>query len=227
MIPLRDSQRSYSTPYVTGLLILFNVMVFLYTVALDSYSRNHFIAVYGMVPARLHLETLLTSMFLHGGWLHLIGNMWFLWIFGDNIEDRIGHVRYLIFYILSGLAAGAIHVASVTMGVHMGILSPRHLSVPTIGASGAIAGVMGAYFVSFPRARVLTLVPIFIFVQLMELPAYIFLGIWFVVQFFNGSFALLGGSQSFGGVAWWAHIGGFAAGALLVKLLARKPPRIH
>ena len=157
MIPLRDSQPSYSTPYVTIGLIVVNVLVFLYTVALDPFSRNQFIMEYGMIPAHLQWLDLLTSMFLHGGWLHLIGNMWFLWVFGDNIEDTLGHGKYLLFYLLCGVAASMTQFA-------LGMDS----RVPTVGASGAIAGVMGAYFFLYPYARVVTLIFIFFFFEKLE-----------------------------------------------------------
>jgi len=153
-----------------------------------------------------------TSMFLHGGWLHLIGNMWYLWIFGDNVEDRLGKARFLAFYLLSGIAAGVIHYLSSPV-------SP----VPTVGASGAIAAVLGAYAVTYPRARVITLVPIVFFFQILALPALLVLGFWFVYQFFLGTLSLAWGPRGAGGVAWWAHIGGFAFGAVAIKLL--KPTR--
>jgi membrane associated rhomboid family serine protease len=153
----------------------------------------------------------LTSMFLHGGWLHLIGNMWYLWIFGDNIEDRIGHFSYLIFYLLCGLGAG---IAHTTLNYDS--------TAPSIGASGAIAGVLGAYLVSYPFARVLTLVPIFVFLQVIEIPALIVLGFWFLVQFLYGATALASATGNSGGVAWWAHVGGFIVGMILVSLFPRK-----
>ena len=212
MIPLRDSQRSYSTPYVTILLIVCNVLVFLFTVSLDPYSRNDFLTVYGMVPARLRWDTLLTSMFLHGGWLHVIGNMWFLWIFGDNVEDVLGHWVYLLFYVLCGVAAALTQL----------MLSPDS-RVPTVGASGAIAGVMGAYLVKFPHARIVTLVFLFVFVTTVEVPAALMLAFWFVMQLFSGV-GTIGHSQiSQGGVAWFAHVGGFLAGILLILMLPTKP----
>jgi membrane associated rhomboid family serine protease len=212
MIPLRDSQRSYSTPYVTILLIVCNALVFLYTVSLDPYSQNDFLTVYGMVPARLRWDTLLTSMFLHGGWLHVIGNMWFLWIFGDNVEDVLGHWVYLLFYVLCGVAAGLTQL----------MLSPDS-RVPTVGASGAIAGVMGAYLVKFPHARIVTLVFLFVFVTTVEVPAALMLAFWFVMQLFSGV-GTIGHSQiSQGGVAWFAHVGGFLAGILLILMLPTKP----
>ena len=212
MIPLRDSQRSYSTPYVTILLIVCNVLVFLFTVSLDPYSRNDFLTVYGMVPTRLRWDTLLTSMFLHGGWLHVIGNMWFLWLFGDNVEDVLGHWVYLLFYVLCGVAAALTQL----------MLSPDS-RVPTVGASGAIAGVMGAYLVKFPHARIVTLVFLFVFVTTVEVPAALMLAFWFVMQLFSGV-GTIGHSQiSQGGVAWFAHVGGFLAGVLLILILPTKP----
>jgi membrane associated rhomboid family serine protease len=203
MIPLRDSQPSYSTPFVTVSLIAVNVLVFLMQVTTDPFTLNHVIAYYGLVPARLHASAFLSSIFLHGGWWHLIGNMWFLWIFGDNVEDILGHGKYLLFYLLCGVAAGLVHVA-FSGGSHL----------PTIGASGAIAGVMGAYLVKFPRSHIMTLVPIFFFLTTMEFPAWVMLLYWFVIQFF------IGYSQvSQGGVAWLAHVGGFLAGIALIYAL--------
>jgi len=213
MIPLRDSQRSYSAPVITILLIAANVGVFFYELGLDLFSRNDFIRIYGIVPNHLHAVSLLTSMFLHGGWLHLIGNMWFLWIFGDNIEDILGHGKYLAFYLLCGLAAGGAHVL-LNFGSH----------IPTIGASGAVAGVMGAYLVKFPRSRILTLVPVFVFLTTFELPAYIILAYWFVIQFFSGVGSVAYFQSSRGGVAWFAHVGGFVAGILLIYLMRPHEP---
>lgn len=172
---------------------------------------------YGVVPNEIYqalhggifksyaLITLVTSLFLHGGWLHLGGNMLYLWIFGDNVEDKLGHVRYFFFYLLCGLAASSLHI----------YITPTS-TLPTVGASGAISGVLGAYVLMFPKARVLTLIPIFIFIQLAELPAYIIIGLWFVLQFFNGVLSLGYTTSSMGGVAWWAHVGGFVAGLILV-----------
>jgi len=151
-------------------------------------------------------------MFLHGGWLHLIGNMWFLWIFGDNIEDRLGHLRYLVFYLVCGLGAGLAHT-----------LFNLSSAIPTIGASGAVAGVLGGYLLLYPHARVLTLLPWFF---ALELPAYVVLALWFVIQLFSGTASLGARDASAGGVAWWAHIGGFLLGLALVKLFAQKSPRV-
>ncbi|HXN48350.1 MAG TPA: rhomboid family intramembrane serine protease [Bryobacteraceae bacterium] len=212
MIPLRDTQRSYSTPVVTILLIAVNAVVFLFELSLDPWSRNQLLATYGLVPAKLHLVSFLTSMFLHGGWLHIIGNMWFLWIFGDNIEDILGHVQYLVFYLLCGFAAAATQIA----------LSPDSW-VPTIGASGAIAGVMGAYLIKFPHSRIRALVFIFIFFTTVELPAAWFLLYWFVIQLFSGA-GSLENARANQGVAWFAHVGGFIAGIVLVKILPTSKP---
>ncbi len=208
MIPLRDSQPSYSTPVVTAGLIVANVLVFLHQVSLDHFSLDHFIRTYAIVPARFEFSTLFTSMFLHGGWLHLIGNMWFLWIYGDNVEDILGGLRYLVFYLLCGVAAGLAHVLT-------NIGSP----VPTIGASGAVAGVMGAYLVKFPHSRIVTLIPIFFLLTTVELPAVLILIYWFLIQIFSGMAAVGQMASAQGGVAWFAHVGGFVAGMVLISLM--------
>jgi membrane associated rhomboid family serine protease len=223
MIPFRDNIPSRSTPIITVCLILINILVFIYELSLGR-ALEPFVFQWGVIPAAVvnwpqsDLPVLavvlpfLTSMFLHGGWLHLIGNMWYLWIFGDNVEDRLGHSAFLIFYLLSGLGAGVVHT-------FLNVNS----TVPSVGASGAIAGVLGAYLVSYPFARVLTAVPIFVFIQVIEIPALIVLGFWFVMQFFNGAAALAVTSvRDAGGVAWWAHVGGFVIGILLVGLFPRK-----
>ncbi len=208
MLPLRDSQPSYTKPYVTISLIGVNVAVFLYELSLDHFSLNHFIALYALIPGRFHLGALLTSMFLHGGWLHLIGNMWFLWIYGDNIEDALGHAKYLVFYLLCGFAAGLVQ-----------LLPDPGSRLPTLGASGAIAGVMGAYLIKFPRSRIVTLVPIFFFLTTVEIPASMMLIYWFAIQFFSGVGSIGSARVSQGGVAWFAHIGGFLAGMALIYLM--------
>ena len=208
MIPLRDSQPSYSKPLVTIALIAVNTLVFLFQVTLDPFSLNHFIMSFGLVPDRLQWSALVTSMFLHGGWLHLIGNMWFLWIYGDNVEDILGHGKFLLFYLLCGIAAGLFHV-----------VFNGDSRLPTVGASGAIAGVMGAYMVKFPRSRIITLVFIFFFVTTMEIPASVMLVYWFVVQFFSGVGSIGYSHLSQGGVAWFAHVGGFLAGIGLIFAL--------
>ena len=211
MIPLRSTERVRSTATVTLILILINTVVFLYEQMLPSWALDSFIAHYGIVPDRLRVSSMLTSMFLHGGWLHLIGNMWFLWVFGRNVEDLIGSGRFFIFYILCGLAAAVVHV----------FFNP-YSRVPTVGASGAIAGVMGAYVIKFPRARITTLVPIFIFITTMEIPAVFLLLYWFAIQFFSGVGSIGYSQVSSGGVAWFAHVGGFLAGMLLVNLFGEK-----
>lgn len=213
MIPLRDTQPSRSVPLVTIALIVLNTIVFFYEVSLEDYSLNYFIASYGVIPDRLEPSTLVTSMFLHGGWLHLIGNMWFLWIFGDNVEDILGRWKYILFYLVCGVAAALFHV----------VTNP-YSRVPTVGASGAIAGVMGAYMLKFPHSRVLTLIPIIIFFTTVELPAIFVLGYWVVIQFFSGAAAIGYSQTSQGGVAFWAHVGGFIAGMVLIKVFPTKPP---
>jgi membrane associated rhomboid family serine protease len=213
MIPLRDTERSYSAPVVTVLIIVANAVAFFYELSLDPWSRNHLITVYGIVPDRLHYVSLLASMFLHGGWLHVIGNMWFLWIFGDNVEDILGHLRYLVFYLLCGLAAAGTH-----------ILLNADSSVPTIGASGAIAGVMGAYLVKFPHSRIVALVFVLLFFTTVELPAMWFLAYWFILQLFSGVGSVASAHQSSQGVAWFAHVGGFLAGIVLIKILPTRRP---
>ena len=221
MIPLRDSIPSRRFPIVNTGLIVLNVLVFLFeSIVLSSDPLQQFAFTWGLVPADFwQMEglhpwiTVFTSMFLHGGWWHLISNMLALYIFGDNVEDRVGHVRYVFFYLISGLVASGAHLVAYSES-----------TIPTVGASGAIAGVLGAYLVLFPQARVLTLVPVFYFLRLIEVPALLYLGFWFVSQLFNGIFALTAVDvfQS-GGVAWWAHIGGFVFGLLVIRLIASRP----
>ena len=209
MIPLRDVVPSRTTPYITITIIALNALAWLFELSLPHQAVNEFIAVYGVVPAAFSAPTLITSMFLHGGWSHVLGNMWYLWIFGDNVEDRFGHAGFLAFYLAGGVTSAVMHVA-----IYPG--SP----IPTVGASGAIAGVLGAYAVLYPRARVVTLVPIVFFLQIVSLPALLVLGLWFVFQFFSGAFALGGAG---GGVAWWAHVWGFIFGmAVTVALGGRR-----
>jgi membrane associated rhomboid family serine protease len=196
---------------MTMLIIVVNVLVFFYQLSLDPYTLNHFISQNGIVPDRFQYRDLFSSMFMHGGWMHLIGNMWFLWIYGDNVEDILGHGKYLLFYLLCGIAAGLVHV----------LLNP-YSRVPTVGASGAIAGVMGAYMVKFPHSRIVTLVPIFIFFTMLEIPALLILAYWFVIQIFSGLGSIGFSNVSRGGVAWFAHVGGFMAGVLLVYMLGTK-----
>ncbi|HUG90131.1 MAG TPA: rhomboid family intramembrane serine protease [Planctomycetaceae bacterium] len=244
MIPLRDNIPSRTTPFVTYAVIAACAVVFFLQLGderREEAGQPTITEQYSMIPARVtkprepveipvdvelrHTRdgrveqvlirrpaapppipawlTLVTSMFLHGGWLHFIGNMWFLYIFGDNVEDRFGHVGYLLFYLLTGLVASLAHYATDPLS-----------AVPSLGASGAIAGVMGGYLVLYPRAMVLTLVPIFFFIQIVVVPAAFFLIVWFAIQFFQGTLAITAMQQEGGGVAFWAHIGGFVAGVL-------------
>jgi len=214
MIPLRDVIPSRTFPFFTIAFIVLNSIAFLFEQTLPGPALDEFIRTYGVVPARLDGLAVVTSMFLHGGWLHFLGNMLYLWIFGDNVEDRLGHGRFVVFYLLCGAAAVVAHVW----------MNP-HSMTPTIGASGAIAGVMGAYFVLYPNSRVLALVPLFIIWEIIEVPAILFLGLWFLMQFFYGvgSMAAKAGVET-GGVAFWAHIAGFLVGMAGVLVL-RKPSR--
>jgi len=209
MIPLRSSEPHYTPATVTLLLIVANVLVFIYELSLGSgWTLNRFIAMNGIVPSRFHASALFTSMFIHGGFLHILGNMWFLWIFGRNIEDILGHGKFLVFYLLCGIAAGLVH-----------ILLNAGSNVPTVGASGAIAGVMGAYLIKFPRARIVTLVPIIIFITTIDIPAAFLLLYWFALQFFNGAGSIGYSQASSGDVAWFAHVGGFLAGMGLILII--------
>jgi membrane associated rhomboid family serine protease len=217
MIPLKDLNPSRTTPFINIGLIVTNFLVFLYQVSLPLHAQKAFVFAYATIPAKipallaghgsaqLALEGLFTSMFLHGGWMHLLGNMLFLYIFGDNVEDYFGHISYLLFYIVCGIGSGLVHV-----------LFNLHSGIPAIGASGAISGVMGAYILLFPRARVLT----FFFIFLLPVPAFLILGYWFVFQFLE---ALNGiGGDPAGGVAVWAHVGGFLIGMLITVIFAKK-----
>ena len=226
MLPIKDDQPRYSTPFVNGFLIGLNLFIYLFQATLDPRSYEAFARQFGVVPAHLaafvagsHRYSLpevalpfLTSMFVHGGWMHVIGNMWFLYIFGDNVEDYLGHFKYLGFYLLSGLIAMATQVA----------IYP-HSTLPTVGASGAIAGVLGAYFILYPRARVLTWFFVFVF----YIPAWVMLGYWFVLQFLAGTVSLTtaGMGRDVGGVAVWAHVGGFVAGVVMIKLFPERSRR--
>src|SRR6266852_5173492 len=210
MIPLRDVIPSRTTPYITITIIVLNALAWLFEISLPHDVLNEFITVYGVVPAAFSAPTLITSMFLHGSWLHVLGNMWYLWIFGDNVEDRVGHGRFIVFYLLCGIAAALGQVA----------VDP-HSTLPTIGASGAIAGVMGAYFVLYPHSRVLTLIP-WIFLQIVELPAIVLLGFWFVMQLFSaGTLAVTSSTHGSGGVAFAADVAGFIVGIVGVFVLRK------
>ncbi len=212
MFPLKDTQPSYTRPVVTITLIVINVLVFLFEYSLPEYSRSALTEYYGLVPDHFRFTALLTSMFLHGSLMHLLGNMLYLWVFGTRLEDALGHGKFLLFYLLCGCAAGLAQV-----------LANPYSTLPMVGASGAIAGVMGAYLLEFPRARILTLVFIFFFVTTFEIPAVILLGYWFIIQLFSGLGSIARTHMSEGGVAWFAHVGGFLTGMLLVKVMgARK-----
>ncbi len=222
MIPIRDTLYSKNVPVSTWFIIGVNVLVFLLQPSM-GHGEREFFYLYGLVPAKFtvhqfsawfplknKLFSFFSYMFLHGGFWHILGNMWFLYIFGDNVEDYFGSLRFLGFYILCGIAAALFHI----------LLNPIS-RVPTIGASGAIAGVMGAYFILHPRAKILTLIPIIIIPLFFEIPAFIFLGFWFVIQFFNA--AGNNGAAAGGGIAWWAHVGGFISGMVMVKINNRVP----
>lgn len=210
MFPLRDTQPSYSKPVVTVILIVINILIFLFEFSLDPFSQNQFIASYGLVPDRFHIANIFTSMFLHGGWLHVLGNMWFLWVFGDNIEDILGHGKYVLFYLACGVAAAMAQV----------LISPDS-RVPMVGASGAIAGVMGAYMVKFPQSRINTLI-FYIFITTIEVPAWVMLIYWFFIQLVSGVGSIGYSTASQGGTAFFAHVGGFVAGIGLIYLMQPK-----
>jgi membrane associated rhomboid family serine protease len=215
MIPLRDIIPSRTTPYITITIILLNALAWLFELSLPQHVLPSFLQAFGVVPADFRWPTILTSMFLHGSWMHVIGNMWYLWIFGDNVEDRLGHSRFTLFYLVCG----------TTAALGQMVVDPTS-TLPTIGASGAIAGVMGAYFVLYPQSRVLTLVPIIFFFQVIELPAVFLLGFWFVMQLFSaGAIAVTAASHAGGGVAFAAHVAGFLVGVAGVFLLKKPQPR--
>lgn len=227
MIPLRDDQPTFSTPFINYFLIVLNVLVFLWelSVGLNTRAFRAFSLEFGVVPRHIiavltgnspyppptAILPLFTSMFLHASPLHVAGNMLFLWIFGDNVEDYLGHFRYLVFYLLSGVAAGVTH-----------ILLNANSRIPSVGASGAIAGVMGAYFILYPKARVLT----WFFVFVLWLPAWLILGYWFLLNFLSGA-ASSAEIQASGGVAFWAHVGGFVAGVLMIKIFPERQHRVR
>ncbi|HEY9722180.1 MAG TPA: rhomboid family intramembrane serine protease [Oscillatoriaceae cyanobacterium] len=229
MIPLRDENPSYSTPWVNYALIAINVLVFLYEISLGQHALLHFLASYAVVPRHLlgavgqvehghavapsAFVPVVTSMFMHAGWLHIAGNMLFLWIFGDNVEDRMGHVPYACFYLLAGIVAAVAQALSAPMS-----------TLPSLGASGAIGGVLGAYIVLYPAARVFTLIFLGIFITTARIPAWVFLGIWFVLQSVQGLLTVGARTANQGGVAFWAHIGGFLFGLAVGFVLKALPP---
>ncbi|SMP61470.1 rhomboid family intramembrane serine protease [Anoxynatronum buryatiense] len=224
MIPLRDDVPSRSVPWMTWLLIAINLLAFRYQLSLSPEALSSLVMNYGFIPAdfnrllvpgtgfpaALQVVPLVTSLFLHGSWLHLISNLWSLWLFGDNVEDTVGHFRFFLFYLTGGVAASLVHF----------LFQPAS-TLPTIGASGAIAAVMGAYVIMFPLARITTLVPIFFIPLFFQVPALLFIGFWFISQVFSGVFTLFAPMNG-GGIAWWAHIGGFLFGVLVIPFIRRK-----
>ena len=209
MLPLRDVIPSRTTPVVGYALLALNALVFLYEQTLTDRGLRQFIMAYGLVPAMFDWTAVISSMFLHGGWSHFLGNMLFLWIFGDNVEDRLGHGRFLFFYLASGIVAALVQTSF-----------NADSAIPMIGASGAISGVLGAYIILFPHSRVLTLIWLFIFVEIVEIPAVFLLGLWFVMQLLSG-LGSLSQPEAGGGVAFWAHAAGFVAGMALLPFLKR------
>mgnify|MGYP001772665511 CR=1 FL=1 len=219
MIPIKDENPTETFPFVTISLIILNILAFLWELRFDPYTLNAVIRELGFVPARFWgisrdwlippYISIITCMFLHGGFFHIAGNMLYLWIFGNNVEDRLGHFRFLIFYLLCGIAATLFH----------SVIYP-HSMIPLIGASGAISGVLGAYLLEFPLARIVTLVFIFIFITTIRVPAFIFIGLWFFMQYLNGVASLAFYTPT--GVAWFAHIGGFVAGIVLYRLFPKR-----
>src|SRR5213593_1887574 len=214
MIPLRDVIPSRTTPYITITIIALNALAWLFELMLPESQLTEFLYVYGVVPAAFSAPTLITSMFLHGSWSHVIGNMWYLWIFGDNVEDRLGHGRFIFFYLLCGIIAAFGQIA----------MDPES-TLPTIGASGAIAGVMGAYFVLYPRSRVLTLIPLFFWWEIFELPALVLLGFWFLMQLFSAGAIAATAHSAGGGVAFMAHVAGFVTGMIVAFALRQREVR--
>src|SRR5215470_11433537 len=213
MIPLRDVIPSRTVPFLTVSIIVLNALAWFYELSLPREELPVFLRQYGVVPAYFAPATLISSMFLHGSWTHVLGNMWYLWIFGDNVEDRMGHFRFLIFYLLCGIVAALGQI----------FMDPTS-TLPTIGASGAIAGVMGAYFVLYPQSRVLTLIPLIIIWEVVELPAIFLLGFWFLMQLFSaGAIAATANTQG-GGVAFAAHVAGFLTGLVGVFIFKKRGP---
>ncbi|HET7009143.1 MAG TPA: rhomboid family intramembrane serine protease [Anaerolineales bacterium] len=216
MFPLRDTVRARTFPVVNWVILAANVVIFILMTSEGPASFERLTTRFALIPSQLSLDrpleflTLFSSMFMHGSWFHLLSNMWTLYIFGDNVEDRMGSPRYLLFYLLSGLAAGLVQI----------YFAPSS-QIPTVGASGAIAGVLGAYLLLYPRGRVITLIPLFIVPWFVEIPAFVFLGLWFLSQLSSGLLSL-GAVGDFGGIAWWAHVGGFAFGLLTVYFFARR-----
>lgn len=212
MIPIKDTIRSRSFPLITWVIIIANTLVFFFEIGLTPLQQERFVTAFALTPGRLNplnpltLLPVFTHMFMHAGWLHFLSNIWILFIFGDNVEDRMGSLRFLFFYLLGGITAGLIQ--AMVMANSM---------IPVLGASGAIAAVMGAYFFYYPSARVITFIPVFIFPWFVEIPAVVYLGFWFISQFFSGLFSIYTNTINAGGVAWWAHIGGFLFGLIMAR----------
>jgi membrane associated rhomboid family serine protease len=228
MIPIRDTIQARRPPVITLGLIMANVGLFIYELSLPADKLEQLYHIWGMAPARFFhpqwagstgyspfpIWSFVTSMFLHGGWMHLVSNMWALWLFGDNVEDRMGHIRFLLFYLFCGIVAGLSHL----------ILHPG-TTIPTIGASGAIAGVMGAYFLLFPFSRILVLMPVLFYPLFFEIPAVFYLFLWFMSQFWSGTLSLSARQENYGGIAFWAHVGGFLAGLVFQRVFVKKRKR--
>src|SRR5437762_8584996 len=213
MIPLRDVIPSRTVPFLTITIIVLNGLAWLYELGLPRADLAVFLQQFGVVPAYFAVPTLISSMFLHGSWSHVLGNMWYLWIFGDNVEDRMGHGRFLVFYLLCGIVAAFGQI----------VIDPTS-TLPTIGASGAIAGVMGAYFVLYPQSRVLTLIPLIVFWEIVELPAIFLLGFWFLMQLFSAGAIAATSNTAGGGVAFMAHVAGFITGLIGVFVFRKREP---
>lgn len=221
MFPLKDRAPTKRFPFVNLLFICFNIAIFIYEIKMGP-MLNDFVTKNAIIPYKIIHPNILNiidikkiifpfiiSMFLHGGWIHLIGNIWYLWIFGDNIEDRLGHFKYFLFYFFCGLIASLIHI----------IFNPNS-QIPCIGASGAIAGVLGAYLIMLPKTKIVTIIPIFMFLKIVELPAFLILFLWFAIQFLNGTTTIVASNTS--GIAHWAHIGGFLTGLFVISILHEK-----
>ncbi len=227
MLPIKDTIPHREAPFVNYFIIFINVVIFIIETMMPEPYLNHFIHEFGLVPARYtnkiwavltglppwDYSPFLTNMFLHGGWIHLISNMWALWIFGDNVEDRLGHFRYLLFYIFCGILANFTH-----------FFTNLDSTIPVVGASGAISGVMAAYLIMFPFSRIITLIPIFFIPFFIEIPALLYIGGWFISQLFSGFLTLLVPGE-WSSIAWWAHIGGFVAGLILLPFLKKRDYR--
>jgi membrane associated rhomboid family serine protease len=224
MLPIKDTVPRIGFPSITWMIIILNGIIFVFEISIPKNILENIFYLFGLVPARYSLTkwayihglsfdnylSFLTNMFLHGGWLHILGNMWFLYLFGSTVEDRMGHIRFLIFYLFSGIIASATY-----------FLIDIHSTIPEFGASGAIAGVMGAYLVMFPKAKIITLIPILFFPFFIELSAFVYIGFWFILQLFSGTLSFTSPTTG-GGIAWWAHVGGFITGIVFLPFFRKK-----